>query len=136
MTGLRVYLPLRPGDLRTLLAEGRLDLADRVVRGVSPTLAAALPRADEEEREQAAFADAVDDAVGEQAAGRRIAVLSFDAIAQDLAWEAQGSGARMRGAVARRDVASCHIGEDASADADLLWYDVTELPQVAELLGD
>ena len=51
-----------------------------------------------------------------------------------LAESAVESAVSITDSVALKRIASFHVGDDASADDDLLWYDVTELPVVLALL--
>ena len=41
----------------------------------------------------------------------------------------------VRGPVSLRRIVSLHVDEAPTDDADLLWYDVTELEEVARILG-
>lgn len=134
MTEIRLYLPGTADDLDALLRDGRLEVAGRTAYGVSPGLVAATPRADEEEREYAAFLEAVAASGAAGGTVARVAVLSIDLPEPEIAWPPEGHFVTLTGAISRRDLVAIHIGEEPGPDGDLLWYDATEAPTVVELL--
>lgn len=136
MTTRRVYLPATLRDLEALLADGALPPAPRTAYAVTSGLAASLPRVDQEEREYAAFLDAVDAATASANGGRRV-VIAADASADHVIEEA-GTRVEISGRLRRGDLASFHVDELVGGDeADLLWYDATEAALVRDLLrGD
>lgn len=134
MTEIRLYLPGTADDLDALLRDGRLEVAGRTAYGVSPGLVAATPRADEEEREYAAFLEAADAAGAADGGAGRVVVLSIDLPEPEISWPQEGHFVTLSGAIARRDLVAIHLGEEPGPDADLLWYDATEAAAVVELL--
>ncbi len=129
----RLYLPLTPADVTTLHERGELPPA-RPAYGVSPALIAATGREDEEEREYLAFQDAVAAAGDLAGAQGRMLVLALDLPERDVAFAPDSTESRLGRPIARREAVSIHVGEEAGPDADLLWYDITELEVVAGLL--
>ena len=142
----RLYLPISRADVERLRTAGELR-AGRTAYGVSPALSAATPRADEEEREYAAFLEAAEApkramqvpmevAVAAAAAGddKRTAVLAIDVPDGEVSWPPAGTATTIGRAILRREAVSFHIGAAPGPDADLLWYDVTEAELVEDLL--
>ncbi|AKT52705.1 hypothetical protein ADJ73_09145 [Arsenicicoccus sp. oral taxon 190] len=115
----------------TVLAEG----AAATGYAVTAAVVAELANADEEEREYDALLEAAAQA-GVGATGRRRVVAAADlptAAVEDL----PGGYAEVRvtGPVSGERVVAFHVDETvAHEDADLLWYDVTELGDVLRLL--
>lgn len=136
MTETRLYLPGTADDLEALLRDGRLDAAGRTAYGVSPGLIEATPRADEEEREYAAFLEAATASAAQVGAAGRVAVISIDLPEPEISWPPEGHFVTLPGPVARRDLVAIHIGEEPGPDADLLWYDATEAAVVVDLLRE
>ena len=139
MAAVRVYVPLSTSTLADLANAGELG-AERVrAYAVTPGLAESYPGADEEELEFAALQDASDAARalrGEGQTHRVIAAADVDEATLLVADDAAGdvvSRQDLRGPVARRRVASFHVDEAPTDDADLLWYDVTEIDEVLRL---
>ena len=135
----RVYLPLTAAQLADLAAHGELA-GDRVrAYAVTPGLADGFPGADEEELEYAALRDASDAARALRDPGqthRVIAAADVDAAFLHAPDDAAGdvpSRQDVQGPVALRRVASFHVDEAPTDDADLLWYDVTEIDEVVRL---
>jgi hypothetical protein len=135
----RVYLPLTAAQLAELASRGELA-GDRVrAYAVTPGLADSFPGADEEELEYAALRDASDAARALRGPGqthRVIAAADVDAALLHVPDDAAGdvpSRQDVQGPVALRRVASFHVDEAPTDDADLLWYDVTEIDEVVRL---
>lgn len=126
---MRVYLPLLLEELADIASTGRLP--DRHGYAVTSALRAADPAADEEDLEFEAMCQALD-AARSLGDGRRV-IGSADVP------EVPGTGddARLDAAtsVALSEVVSFHVEEEAGDEGsgydDLLWYDVTELPELA-----
>jgi len=133
MALLRLYIPVTAADVTALIASGELPGPVRTAYGVSPALVAATPRADDEEREYAAFLDAV--AAG-AAAGDRVAVAALDLPDAEVDWPDTGHTVEVHRAVLRREIVAFHVGEEPGEDADLLWFDITEADLVAQHLTD
>lgn len=127
---MRVYVPMLLPELADVAAPGRLP--ERTPFAVTDAVRALDPTADEEDLEFEAMCQALD-AARDLGAGRRVVA------AADVP-DAPGTGddGRLDAAVvlAVADVVSFHVEEDAggvgSGYDDLLWYDVTELPDLAE----
>lgn len=126
----RVYLPLTADGLELLRAEKEL---------AAPLAAYALVAAptrvrDREELEYAAWLAAAAAAQELVGADRRRVVASADVDAASIAPLSQEYAAEISSPVLLRQVASFHLDEEPGGDdADLLWYDVTEIDEVARL---
>lgn len=122
---MRVYVPLLLDELADVRVAGRLP--ERLALGVTETLRALDPTADEEDLEFEAMCQALDRARVLGAGRRVVAAADTDERAE------AGEGALLTGdgAVRLADIVSFHLeeGEGASGEGydDLLWYDVTEL---------
>lgn len=151
---MRIYLPSTPSELRGT------GLPARLVHAVTPALRAALPDEDEEGLEYAAQLLAADDSVELLAAApgtspRRVVVAadvpeslvtavadphapSVVELTTDIGWD-DVACAHVDEADAERDVRSAADGDDDAgerlADRDLLWFDVSELPDLARRLA-
>ncbi len=146
----RVYLPLALAGLDRLAADREVAPGPLRAHAVTAALARAMPGAEEEDREYVALCDAVEAAGGLRGSpGDRRVVAAAD-VAADVVAEvvegpgevvgevAEGAGARSRvtlsAAVPLRRVVSFHVDEvGGDDDADLLWYDVTELDGLRRL---
>ncbi len=126
----RVYVPLAIADLDDLAVRGELGPAPLLVHAVTDDVRRRLPRGDEEEREYAALWDAVETASRRRAVpGDRRVVAAADVAAGALR-PAGGSRVELAGPVPAGRVVSFHVEEVGGGDADLLWYDVTELDEL------
>lgn len=135
MTHRRAYLPVVIADVRAIVESGSVPVAGRIAYAVSPTLEAATPRADLEEREYLAFLDAAAVAVALAGDGPRI-VLAIDIPEEAIAWTGAGGEGRLEGEVARREVVSLHVDDAPGGHAtELSWYDATEAAHVLDLLS-
>ncbi|HEY7717623.1 MAG TPA: hypothetical protein VH915_02610, partial [Pedococcus sp.] len=147
MSQTRVYLPLSGEGVRALARDRALPAPPLAGFAVTSRLERALPAGDEEEWEYAALCEAVEAATALRAApaDRRV-VAAADVDPEwvaDLTSAAPAGGdgdealaaVRVTEQVALRHVVSFHIDEGPGADGadDLLWYDVTELDEVARL---
>ncbi len=132
MTDVRAYLPAVPADLRALIEAGTLAAAGRMVCAVSPTLRTATPRADDEEREDVAFVEAVA-AAAQIADGSPRMVLAVDVPQAAIAWSGRGAEGALTVGLVRRDLVSIHV-DDTPGDqlARLSWYDATEAAHVLD----
>ncbi|WP_347350244.1 hypothetical protein [Intrasporangium sp.] len=146
MPVVRLYVPLGGATLREIAATGvlRAGVAAPVeAYAVTDELTALLPGLDQEALEYTAFLDAVAvSATFREHRGDRRLVIAADADP-----EAVQPGSRTPSAVRLVDtlpvsrIASLHVGEVAplagrtptDPDEPLLWYDVTELGEVAAL---
>lgn len=127
---MRAYLPLLLRELDRVAGQGRLP--QRQAFAVTEALRASDPTADEEDLEFEAMCQALDAAraLGD---GRRVIA------AADLPSSPGGEvGAALDGVVdiSMTDVVSFHVEESegmaGSGYDDLLWYDVTELAELAD----
>lgn len=124
----RCYLPVTAADLEDLARSGHLPVGGRPAYAVTDGLRAAnRSLTDVEDLEYLAYEAAVG------AAPDPVVVVALDAaVAADLT----GSLVALAGEVARADVASFHVADDApDDDGHLLWYDVSELDLVRDRLA-
>lgn len=134
---MRVYLPLRTEDLAAVENSGRLPSRPRYA--VTPAMRAAEPRADEEDLEFDAMCAALDAAAALPGQGRRVVAAAEvpDVTDVSAATDADGPDAAPADApgVDLEDVVSFHVeeepGEEGTGYDALLWYDVTELVDLA-----
>lgn len=140
MSGIRVYIPVDAGDLALLADTGTIDTAGRFGYAVTAPVLATLPEADRDEREYAAFLDAALAAAGAATrsastpALRRRVIASADLPSGAVEETGAGTQVRLTGVLQLTAIAAFHV--DASpggASEDLLWYDVSELPEVLGL---
>ncbi|HOF63382.1 MAG TPA: hypothetical protein PLL54_03685 [Dermatophilaceae bacterium] len=141
----RVYVPLTAPAVAELAALGTLAGPPEEAFAVTARLEASLPDADEEEREYAAFVAAAERAAGLAVSSRpsrfsRRVVAAAD-VAETFVTELSGgirpiAAVSLAGPLTTRQVVSLHVAESAAADSDLLWYDVTEISIVRDLLAD
>ncbi|MGN6754243.1 MAG: DUF6912 family protein [Intrasporangium sp.] len=149
MPVVRIYVPLRGAALRTLAESGVLVAnVDAPVDAFAVTddLVAQAPALDEEDLEYAAFVDAVAAAAkSRDHRGDRRLVLAGDADPEALRVGAGApSAVRLVEDLPLSRIASFHVDEAGphpgavQDEADsLLWYDVTELGEVASFFpGD
>ena len=135
----RIYIPLNASGLRSLASDGVVAGAPLIAHAVTDALQVSSPGAAEDEWEYAALCDAARTSRGLLAAGegRRIvaaADVSSDSVLPAAADPDTASEVTISDPVELRRIASFQVDGDDSADDDLLWYDVTELPVVLDLL--
>jgi hypothetical protein len=129
MPVVRVYVPAGPAEVRALREAGQL---------ASDTTAFGAVAGATEEQEHAAWVAAADEA-GDlvSAAGARRVVISadVDVALLDPAPTTVPARTTITAPLPLRRVVSFHVDEEVGTGvADLLWYDVTELADVARLL--
>ena len=136
----RIYLPLTSADL-TDLAEGRpVGPAPLAAHAVTPLLGRTGLVVDEEELEHAAWLAATREASGLTQGGSVRRVIAAADVDVALVLHPTDPDVPSRVTVAapieRRRVVSFHIDEHAgdTEPTDLLWYDVTELADVRDLV--
>ncbi|MDQ2756532.1 MAG: hypothetical protein M3Y71_08205 [Actinomycetota bacterium] len=137
----RVYLPVDLASILQLLAGNEIHLSDGYA--VTEWLERAHPAEDEEGLEFLALTSARTAAVVDRDGSDRplvIAAVDLDSDDVDVVPSASGVAAQvgLRAPVPRRRVVSLHVEEPPAgsrAEPDLLWYDVTELAEVARLAG-
>lgn len=142
----RIYVPISATDLEQIVVTGSLSATAQEPRrayAVTAALVAREPHEDAEGLEYVAFLSAVAGAgAARTAPEHRRVVLAADA---DTAWFAPTSNGpitevALTDDVPRSRMASMHVDEDAgvagtTSDADLLWYDVTEIAEVRDLVA-
>lgn len=145
MTQTRIYLPLTVAGLDELATRRQVGPAPVTAYTVTDALAAAMPTADEEEREYAALCDAVDDAGAQRAmAGDRRVVAAADVDDSEVADPTDEGHTKDREVPLSRAAASVpvpltrivsfHVDDDGGNDDDeLLWYDATELEELRRI---
>ena len=145
MSQTRVYLPLSAAAVRALARERALPAPPLAAFAVTSSLERSLPTGDEEEWEYAALCEAVEAASGlREGPGDKRVVAAADIDTEWVAETPTAAGAEdpalasveVTGQVVLRDIVSFHIDEEPGADGadDLLWYDATELDEVARLV--
>jgi NTE family protein len=136
----RIYIPLSASGLRDLSSHGAVEGAPFTAHAVTRALQASAPAAAQDDLEYTALNDAAQTSAAMLTAreGRRI-VAAAD-VASDSVGSAEAadsyveSAVSISGSVALKRIASFHVDGDDPDDDDLLWYDVTELPVVLDLL--
>jgi hypothetical protein len=138
MTLTRLYIPLNAAGLRSLSTLGSLAGVPFRAHAVTESLRASAPTANQDELEYAALNDAARTSGSLLTAGESRRIVAAADVSSDHVGSAApvdstvGSAVSISGSVALKRIASFHVGGDASTD--LLWYDVTELPVVLDLL--
>lgn len=139
----RIFVRVGVTDLETWLAGGDVDLAGRGVQAVTDRARQALPDDDEEELEYAALWWAAAAAPArENAASGRLVVAALGVpigLVQDVEVDDPDRGfeVAVRAPLSRRHLAALHVadGPPDDEDAELSWYDASELAQVASFAG-
>lgn len=138
----RVYLSVTADQLTRLAGGGELGPAP--LRGHAVTARLGRPRtaADSEELEHEAWLAAAEGAASAAASGsgqparRVIAAADIDGALVTESVAGDVSAVEVLAPIPLRRVVSFHIDEEPGGDeADLLWFDVTELSDVLALLG-
>jgi hypothetical protein len=141
MSRVRIYLPLSGTDLDRLAAGKPLTLATG--HAVTVRLASATPGADVEELEYAAFLDAAAAAGrmrGRAQTARRViaaADVAPDAVTEPALPQGRTPAeVSLSAPIPVRAIVSFHVDEHegGSDDADLLWFDASELVSVRALM--
>lgn len=136
----RVYLPLGPTGVRTLHSDKEVRVADGFA--VTTALERAHPGEDEEGLEYLALQDALAAALAAREKPSALVVVAAADVPSDrLDLRAPVtapplSRLALRDAVPLGKVVALHVEEPpagASDEPDLLWYDVTELPEVVRV---
>jgi hypothetical protein len=137
----RIYIPLNVARLRTLSTEGAVGEAPFAAHAVTDALRAAVPSAGLEEWEYDALNDAAHASAALLSAGETRRIVAAADVSSDLVGQVAPSDDAFESAVTISDsvdlrrIASFHVDGDSTQDDDLLWYDVTELPVVLDLVG-
>ena len=138
----RVYLALDAADLQALAAGRPLGPAPLTAHAVTTALGRPGLATDAEELEHAAWVAAAEEALSHTDDGTRrrvVAAADVDAavVVRPTAPD-RPSRVEVSAPVELRRVVSFHVDEDpgATEPTDLLWYDVTELAAVRDLVGE
>jgi len=136
----RIYIPLNASRLRGLSTQGALEPAPFPAHAVTQAVQASASTKGQDEWEYTALNDAASTSGMLLAAGERRRIVAAADVSSDLVGSAEPgdldieSAVSISDAVALRQIASFHVDGNASQDEELLWYDVTELSVVLELL--
>ena len=136
----RVYIPLNASGLRSLSADGAVQGAPFPAHAVTEAMRDSAPAMGQDEREYAALNDAAQTSGAMLAAGESRRIVAAADVSSDLVGPAEPgdcdveSAVSITGSVALKRIASFQVDGDDSLDGDLLWYDVTELSAVLDLL--
>lgn len=136
----RVYLPLTAADLDALMDGAELGPVPLAAHGVTPALGRPGLTVDEEELEHLAWVAATEEADGLRDGPTRRVVAAADVDSGVVAVPASAdvpSRVELLAPLARTRLVSFHVDESPgdTGTADLLWFDVTELGAVIELLA-
>jgi len=139
MSPTRIYLPLDAARLRDLATTRVLGPAPLAAHGVTSNVRAGDPNGDQEGWEYVALGEAAEASAASLPAGERRRVVAAADV--DDSWvsaaDADGvaSAVTVSQAVPMQRIASFHVDEkDVADDDELLWYDVTELDGLLDLL--
>lgn len=125
----RVYLAAGPEGVERLRTEGALEAR---AFAVTSALRTAAPDADEEDLEYE-VARIAEDVL--RARDEVVVVVAADVADRDVTWPADGVEIAL-GPVPRSGVVALHVAERGSGpDDELLWYDASELDEVAAYLA-
>lgn len=142
----RIYLPLNASMLRDLFTHGAVEGAPLPAHAVTDAVRASAPSAGQDEWEYVALNDAARTAGALLRPGERRRIVAAADVSADLLGPAAAADSAVESAVVVTDavplrrIASVHVDgdaileDDSAEDDDLLWYDVTELPAVLDLL--
>jgi hypothetical protein len=135
----RIYLPLNAARLRELASSRALGPGPLPAPGVTGSIRAGDPNGDQEGWEYVALSEAAEASAASLPSGERRRVVAAADV--DDSWvspaDADGvaSAVTVSQPVPMRRIASFHVDEkDVADDDELLWYDVTELEALLDLL--
>ena len=140
MTLTRIYIPLTASGLRSLGAHGVVGGAPFLAHAVTESVRASAPTAAQDEWEYAALNNAAQSSASLLSSGESCRIVAAADVSPDLVGPAApadstvGSAVSISESVALKRIASFQVDDDGSSDDALLWYDVTELPVVLDLL--
>lgn len=132
--------------LRGLSATGALEGAPLTAHAVTDVVQGAAPNASQDELEYAVLNDAAITSGAMRGPGESRRIVAAADVSSDLLGPAAAensvveSAVSVTGSIPLQRIASFHVdgdaaaGDDSAEDEDLLWYDVTELPVVLDLL--
>jgi len=137
----RIYIPLNADRLRSLSTQGAVQGSLFPAHAVTPALrASAAAEAQDDELEYAALSDAAQTSGVMLTDGETRRVVASADVSSDLVVSAAPGDSAVESAVsisepvALNRIASFHVDDEDPQDDSLLWYDVTELPVVLDLL--
>lgn len=139
----RIYIPLNAGRLRSLGTSGALGGAPFRAHAVTESVRASAPTDGQDEWEYAALNDAARTSGSLLTAGESRRIVAAADVSANLLGpaapvdgidETADSSVSISESVALKRIASFHVDDDDAQNSDLLWYDVTELPVVLDLL--
>jgi len=135
----RIYLPLSAARLRELASSRVLGPAPLPAHGVTGSIRAGDPNGEQEGWEYVALGEAAEASAASLPPGeRRRVVVAADV---DDSWvtaadvDGVASAVTVSQPVPMQRIASFHVDEkDVADDDELLWYDVTELEALLDLI--
>jgi len=137
----RIYIPLNAAGLRSLSTDGIVRGAPFPAHAVTQAVQASAPTSPQDEWEYTALNDAAQTSGALLTPGESRRIVAAADVSSDCVGSAEPGDSHVESAVsisepvALKRIASIHVdGEASQDDDDLLWYDVTELPVVLDLL--
>jgi hypothetical protein len=135
----RIYLPLNAARLRELASSRVLGPGPLPAHGVTGSIRADDPNGDQEEWEYIALGEAAEASAASLPSGERRRVVAAADVDDSWVSAADSDGVASAVTVSQpvpmQRIASFHVDEHDVADEDeLLWYDVTELEALLDLL--
>jgi hypothetical protein len=135
----RIYLPLNAARLRELASSRVLGPAPLPAHGVTSSVRAGDPNGDQEGWEYVALGEAAEASAASLPAGERRRVVAAADVDDSWVTAADADGVASAVTVSQpvpmQRIASFHVDEkDVADDDELLWYDVTELDGLLDLL--
>jgi len=141
VTVTRIYIPLNASGLRSLTTDRALGAAPFLAHAVTEAVRASAATSGQDEWEYTALNDAAQSSGLLLTSGERRRIVAAADVVPELVGPAAPTYATGESAVSIVDsvalqrIASFLVdGENASEDDELLWYDVTELPAILDLL--
>jgi hypothetical protein len=139
MSPTRIYFPLNAVRLRDLANTRVLGPAPLAAHGVTSNVRAGDPNGDQEGWEYVALGEAAEASAASLPAGERRRVVAAADVDDSWVTAADADGVASAVTVSQpvpmQRIASFHVDEkDVADDDELLWYDVTELDGLLDLL--
>jgi hypothetical protein len=135
----RIYLPLNAARLRELASSRVLGPGPLPAHGVTGSIRAGDPNGDQEGWEYVALGEAAEASAASLPSGERRRVVAAADVDDSWVTAADADGVASAVTVSQpvpmQRIASFHVDEkDVADDDELLWYDVTELEALLDLL--
>ena len=135
----RIYLPLNAARLRELASSRVLGPGPLPAHGVTGSIRAGDPTGDQEGWEYVALGEAAEASAASLPSGERRRVVAAADVDDSWVTAADADGVASAVTVSQpvpmQRIASFHVDEkDVADDDELLWYDVTELEALLDLL--